>query len=130
MRQILALITAISRLRNTSLKFAISFSLALGASACESRWQKVQPLDTEKFAQVYVGLLQVTVGDSLPPAKAESVFQAHGITRQNFEAASQYFNAEAERWVEVLKLVVAQLDSQVTMESQTSSKTLNKPSTP
>ncbi|MGH7492801.1 MAG: hypothetical protein ACREOO_10440 [bacterium] len=119
------MITAISRLRNTLLKFILSLALALGG-ACESRLQKARPLETAKFAQVYVGLLQVTVGDSLPPSKADSVFQAHGITRQNFEAASQYFNAEAERWVEVLKLVVAQLDSQLAMETQKPSKDSNK----
>jgi hypothetical protein len=111
---------------NGQLRLLLWLSLALGGSACESSWHEAPPLETAKFADVYVGLLQVMVGDSLPPPKADSVFQAHDITRQNFEAASRYYSAEAERWVEVLKLVVAQLDSQMTMEVSKAPRGLKK----
>lgn len=120
------MIKRMSVLTSKHLKFLLSFALALCSYACEFPWQKAPPMDAAKFAQVYVGLLQVTVGDSLPAARADSVFQAHRMTQQNFEVASQYYSAEAERWVEVLKLVVAQLDSQMAAEVPKAPRGLNR----
>ncbi len=72
----------------------------------------------EKFSEVYVALLQATPGDSLPPAQADSVFQARGVAAATFRKASQYYSAQPERWSEVLKLVVARLDSAAAAETK------------
>ena len=94
-------------------------AFAAGNGACEFEWPKAAPpMAAAKFAEVYVALLHIAEGDSLPPARADSVFQAQGVARKDFEAAARYYNAQAEQWSEVMKLVVAQLDSQLAKETR------------
>lgn len=99
--------------RNGLLPRGAAFLFVLMICACDNEWQK-PPLEAEKFAQVYVGLLQATAGDTLAPACADSVFLARRVAREDFEAAARYYSEHAERWTEVLKLVVALLDTQAT----------------
>jgi len=98
---------------------ALLLMIGAGGSACDvAGHEEAQPITATQFAQVYTDLLQATSGDSLSAARADSVFKAHRLTRQEFEAAARYYSAEAERWGEVLKLVVAEMDSQMAKEAR------------
>ncbi len=75
-------------------------------------------LHTEKFAQVYVILLQSAQRDSLLPAAADSILASHGCDRRMLQAAAEYYRAHPELWLEVLNLAVQRLEQQVQAAQQ------------
>jgi len=90
--------------------------ITLISAGCE-----VEPDDSlrhpEQFARVYVDLLVAAAGDTLAPAQADSILNAHGYERRQFEAAVEYFSARAERWEPVINEVVNLLEAEVAAES-------------
>ncbi len=107
-------------LRNAGMTAGVCL-MVIGAAVLQpgcNRQPKNPLLHAEKFAEMYVILLQAAQPDSLPPAAADSILASHGYDRRMLQAAAEHYRAHPELWQEVLNLAVQRLEQEVQTAQQ------------
>lgn len=86
--------------------------IVLCALSCNDTAQPPDVLEASAFASVTAELLR-TAPDraSGQPIPTDSLLQTAGTTRSEYRASVVWYSSTADRWNEVMKLVVATLDS-------------------
>lgn len=109
-----------AKLLNASMTAGV-FLMLIGAAVLQpgcNPQPKNPLLHAEKFAEVYVLLLQLAQADSLLPAAADSILASHGYDRRMLQAAADHYRAHPELWQALLNLAVQRLEQEVQAAQQ------------
>ncbi len=93
--------------------------LALSCAGCLHRIAP-QPPDDKRIAAVYADLLNAAVearsarlDSAAAAARADSVLTADSTSRQEFEAALAWYNADVQRWKPLMENLVGVMDERI-----------------
>ncbi|MER3525344.1 MAG: hypothetical protein C4326_15200 [Ignavibacteria bacterium] len=85
-------------------------------AACTKRASQPPVLDQERFAAVYIALMdssqhiQSSAVDSAAHPVALRILEREGVTLDEFRRTIAYYNADTERWKEFFQFVITKLE--------------------
>ena len=79
--------------------------------ACSSGNVPPSPAHQHEFVEAYIDLLRSSADTSEARTEhAEQILSSHGFTREEFQAAVEYYDADPARWKPVLDEVVRRME--------------------
>ena len=98
----------------TRITYLIILAATLTLASCEKQRHQEKLLETERFTQIYISLLEEGIKlrtlspDSAHVFDGEAILSTFGVTQEEFRATVRFYNQDLGRWKEFFSAVVKQ----------------------